>query len=180
MIIELNNEGSIERTKIRDNLANLIVEILNLDTNIQGNLNETKKMVEDLFLDTSSEIQNVKEEIIQKIETSVELINKNIDNLKNYIFDEFTQVRSQVKNALYLTLRKLDQIPGLTAKKLSGELKVSQKTVYSYLNKLQDKNLIHSEIKVSSGPGRSPKIFKLNLQKLIKIIKKRKKPNGEI
>ncbi|MFW9970921.1 MAG: MarR family transcriptional regulator [Candidatus Odinarchaeota archaeon] len=178
-IIELNNEGSIERAKIRDNIANLIVEILNLDTNIQGNINEAKKMVEDLFLDTSNEIQNVKDEIIQKIESSVELINKNIDNLKDYIFEEFIQVRSQVKNALYLTLRKLDQLPGITAKKIAAELKVSQKTIYSYLKKLQDKDLVNFEIKESNGPGRPPKIFKLNLQKLIKIIEKRKKPNGE-
>jgi len=181
-LIELNSEGSIERAKIRENIVNLIIQILNLDTNIQGNLDENKKMVEDLFLDTSSEIINAKEEIVKKIESSVELINKNIDNLKNYIFEEFKEINSRVKDALYLTLRKLDKLPDLTARKLSEELNVSRKTVYSYLKKLQDKNLIQSEIKNSSrpGPGRPPKIFKLNFKKILKIIDRRKNSNGKI
>ncbi|MFW9971719.1 MAG: HTH domain-containing protein [Candidatus Odinarchaeota archaeon] len=174
-IISLDSESSEDRVKIREVLANLIVQLLNLDSNIQDNLNETKSSVESAFIDTSNHIYNAKEEIVQKIESSVETINTNLDNLQKYISKEFKQTNNRIKNNLYLTLRKMDNMPEITARQLSEELNVSQKTIYSYLKKLQDKKLIISEIKKSKTPGRPGKVFKLNSKKIMKLLKKRNK-----
>jgi len=89
-IKEVNNEGPTENAKIRDNvaklsalIAQLIVQLLNLDTNIQGRIDEAKKLTETAFLDIVIEIQNTKKEIIEKIETSTASIHKRLDQIKN-------------------------------------------------------------------------------------------------
>lgn len=94
-IKEISNEGPTENAKIRDNvaklsalIAQLIVQLLNLDTNIQGRIDEVKKLAETAFLDTSAEIHKAKDEIIQKVESLGESINKKVDDLKESIFQE--------------------------------------------------------------------------------------------
>lgn len=183
LIIEANGRGAMERAEIRHSLVQLIFQLLRLDTNIHQDLIHIEKMIENLFFNTSSEINQsnentsikivkAKDEIIEVLGAKIEEVNEQFDTLKSFISSEFQQVKNQVKNSLYLTIRKLDHLPEITAKNLAAELNVSRKTVYSYLKKLQDKKLINSEVKKSPGPGRPGRIFRLNLSKLYKIIKK--------
>ncbi len=174
-LIELNTESSIERAKIRDvikdlltNNVQLITQILNLDTNIQGNIEDAKKVIERAFLDTTTIINEAKDEIIEK----VELVGQKVDSLKSFISEEFKDSRNQIRFNIYLILKKMEKVPEITAKKLAEELSVSKKTIYSYLKRLQDKNLILAEVKKRNRKGRPAKIFRLNLGKLYKIIKK--------
>ena len=171
-LILANGRGALERSEIRHSLVQVIFQLLRLDTNIHRDLVHTERMVENLFFDTSNEIVRAKDEIIEELGAKIEEVNEQFDTLKSFISSEFEQVKNRVKNSLYLTIRKLDKLPEITAKNLAAELNVSRKTVYSYLKKLQDKKLINSEVKKFPGPGRPGRIFKLNLSKLYKIIKK--------
>lgn len=164
---------------LKNNSDNLGQTILLLDEGIQ----ELKENYKDVIFENiepvvnglSSLHQNVidsKIEITKEIKNGVDEIKKDIknvsDNLKAIIESNFKHLRNQLKNNLYLTLRKIDTIPSLTAKNLSNELKLSQKTIYFYLKELQDKNLIVSEIKKNGHKGRPPKIFKSIIKKFNK------------
>ncbi|MHA1756680.1 MAG: HTH domain-containing protein [Promethearchaeota archaeon] len=156
---------------IKDLLANnvqLITQILNLDTNIQGNIEDAKKVIERAFLDTTTIINEAKDEIIEK----VELVGQKVDSLKSFISEEFKDSRNQIRSSIYLILKKMEKVPEITAKKLAEELSVSKKTIYSHLKRLQDKNLILARVQKRNRKGRPAKIFRLNLGKLYKIIKK--------
>ena len=171
-LILANNKGALERVEIRHSLVQLIYQLLRLDTNFHEDNRATKVLIEKAFFDTSNEINSAKEEIIEKLETIDNSIQEKFKDLQKYIESEFQNLHSRVKSNLYLTIRKMDHLPEITAKNLAAEMNVSRKTVYSYLKKLQDKKLITSEVKKNPGPGRPGRIFKLNLSKLYKIIKK--------
>ncbi|MBA7514008.1 hypothetical protein ES705_06026 [subsurface metagenome] len=171
-LILANSRGALERVEIRHSLVQLIYQLLRLDTNFHKDNRATKVLIENAFFDTSNEINSAKDEIIEKLETIDNSIQEKFKDLQKYIESEFQNLHSRVKSNLYLTIRKLDHLPEITAKNLAAELNVSRKTVYSYLKKLQDKKLITSQVKKTPGPGRPGKIFKLNLHRLYKILKK--------
>ena len=113
----------------------------------------------------------VKEELHNHIDHRATQTEQLIIDTSNTILERlttsFTTISKRVKDNLFLLLRKLDQIPGQTAKELSRELNVSYKTVYSYLKKLQEKNLISSYSEKKKGAsGRPSKRFKLFIKKL--------------
>jgi len=169
-LTEIKDDNSYERAQIRQGLVNLIAQILNLDTNIHNSITTSQNNIEDLVLQTSKDIRI---DLSNKIDNLDKNISTRFDNLEKLVYSEFRQVKFRVKNSLYWILQKLDHIPGLTAKEISKELKVSQKSVYSYLKQLQDKNLIISQsTKKAKKPGRPPAIFKLNLKTILKKLKK--------
>ena len=160
---------------IKSNSDNLGIFIQLFDEGLQELKEKYKDVIfeniEPLVDGLSSVNQNViksKSEITKEIKNGVKEIREDIkkvsDNLREIIDSNFKSLRAQFKNNLYLLLKKLDKLPGVTAKNLSNELKVSQRTIYSYLKKLQDKKLIISEIK-KSKIGRPPRIFKLRKRK---------------
>lgn len=165
-LILASGRGALERAEIRHSLVQLIYHLLRIDSNFHEDNRKTQRLIEGAFLDTSTEINNAKDVLVKKLETLDSSIQKKFDDLKIYVEKEFKTLNSRVKSSLYLTLRKLDNLPDITAKKLAIELNVSRKTVYSYLKKLQDKKLIISEVKKGSMSGRPPKIFKLNLDRV--------------
>lgn len=174
--VELRQDFKNLLKGVKNNSDNLGEAIILLDKGIQ----ELKKNYDDVIFENiepvivglSSVNQNViksKTEITKEIKNGVKEIRKDIkkvsDNLKEIIESNFKALRVRLKNNLYLLIRKLDTLPGVTAKELSNELKLSQKTIYLYLKKLQDKKLIISEIKKSTKKGRPPRIFKLKKRK---------------
>ncbi|MFX1236332.1 MAG: winged helix-turn-helix transcriptional regulator [Promethearchaeota archaeon] len=179
MVSQFYSNQSSENKILRESLIKLIVSLLNFDTDHKNDLENQSSFleskIEQVFLDTSSEIHNAKNETIKEIygarDEIVQTLNDRFDSMSDIINKEFKSVRFRIKNALYLILRKLNNCPGMTVKSISQDLKVSQKTVYSYLKKLQDKDYITSVKTSSSGRGRPPKLFKLNRKKLFKIKK---------
>lgn len=165
----IKNENDYEHSKVRQYLANLIASILNLDTNINNSITSSQTNIEDLVIQTSNDIRT---DLSNKIDVLDQNISNRFDNLEKLVYSEFKQVKFRVKNSLYWILQKLDLIPGLTAKEIANELKVSQKAVYSYLKQLQDRNFIYSQsTKKTKKPGRPPAIFKLNLKTILKKLK---------
>ena len=106
-------------------------------------------------------------QITTKIDDLDKSINQKFLTLNTFLESEFDNVKFRIKNALYLVLKKLEKVPGLTVTELQKGLNISRKTLYSYLKKLQDKNILLSQVKKSRGKGRPPKAFTLNIKKLL-------------
>lgn len=144
----------------KQNLAEVIVLI---DKEFQ----ELKPIIEDKLFDTTTEIINGLHSHIkhynQNIESKFEEINTNLDSLKLYLEEliskEFTILRGDFRNNLYLVIREIHQIPSATAQQISTKLNLSKSTVYSYLKQLQDKKIIHYNLVPRKRPGRPLKSF---------------------
>lgn len=173
LFIELSKKNSKENIELRKHLANTLVGVMNLQVIDHEDHEQILNQIEHFFLESSNkmddEFQGVHGAINGAKEEIVQTINDRFDSLKDLVSKEFENVKSRIKNSLYLILRKLDRVPGMTARELSEVLKVSLKTVYSYLKKLQENEIILSEKKKSSGRGRPARSFTLNLKKLLKM-----------
>jgi predicted ArsR family transcriptional regulator len=97
----------------------------------------------------------------KKITKLDESINQKFDDLKEFVSSEFKETRIQVKNNLYLVLRKLQELPGATVKELTEELNLPKSSVYYYFKKLQDKKMIELSRIKNGVVGRPSKVFKL-------------------
>jgi len=156
-LLETYSNQSLEHSRIRESLVNLIVQILNLDTNFQDSLTQVENSIQQVFLDTSATIHDAKDEIIQ-------IVNERFNSLKEFIEKEFENIRFKIKNALYLILRKIDKSPGVTIKKLQEELDIPRSTLVGYLKRLQDKEFVESETIRTGKRGRPPKTFKFKIK----------------
>ena len=176
LFIEAHKKNSKENIKLRKYLANIVVGIMNLQAIDHEDHEQILNEIQQVFLDTSNEMNNGFQEVHGAIygakDEIVQVFNDKFDTFKDLVFKEFKDVRFAIKNSLYLILRKIDRAPGLTAKELSKNMKVSQKTVYNYLKRLQENGIIISEKKNSSGRGRPSRSFTLNLKKLLKLKEK--------
>lgn len=174
-LVNIYSDGSKERIVIRDSLVKLIVHLLNLDTNIQGNIERTKGLIQQTFLDTSSEIHNAKDEIVNHINSQLDSFKTELTNIIN---QEFTTIRKGFSHNLYLVLRAIHNLPDLTSQEIFNEiqeeLSISRTTLYNYLQKLQDKGLINKRKMQLHKKGRPSHIFRIS-DKIINKFKKRGK-----
>jgi len=158
-IIDLYEKGSIERSQIRETLAKLIVNLLNLDTNIQGNINSTKKMLERATLDTFSTINQLQ----QKIETKIDAMKSELGTM---IKSEFSNLRKDYSNNLYLVLRAIKRLEKATTQEIISEVKssldVSESTIYKYLKTLQKHKLIDKIKSKFTKRGRPANLFTIS------------------
>lgn len=127
--------------------------------------------------------------ISAKLHQNEQLIRKTFNEIKelkdkNEILTEvFPDSRCHFKNNLYLLLRLISKVPGITTKnvikELKNELNLSSWTVYRYFNQLQEKKLVKSK-KKKYPPGAGRKIKSYYLTKKAKQILKLKgdKKNG--
>lgn len=120
---------------------------------LHEHIDHRSHLTEQLIIDTNNNV-------IDKIETVHKDLKQTTDDIKTLIESKFDSLGHTLKNNLYLVLRKLDSIPGATAKEISKSLNKSQKTVYSYLKKLQDKKLVSSKSIKKSSRGRPAQVYK--------------------
>ncbi len=160
-------------------VANTLTQLIEAQTDIKDTqLQKTEKEHEqtrDLVIDCTRDLhQNItdsKEDIITKLDDLDESFNTKFDNFQQYITSEFASTRSEVRNSLYLILRKLDKVPARTASELQEELNVSKRTVYNYLNKLRKHGLIQESKEKRKTKGRPATQFIINFKKLVKKLK---------
>jgi len=178
VFLETYSNQSLEHSKIRESLVNLIVQILNLDTNFQDNLTQIDNSIQQVFLDTSATIHDAKEEIIQTVNKT---INERFDSLEDYLQDEFESVKFRVKNSLYLILRKIDKLPGLTIDDLQEKMDLPRTTLLYHLNKLKEKGLLETENIKTGRRGRPPKLYKFTkkMKDILSELEKRGKKKSE-
>lgn len=179
-----NIKDIAELLKLKTDNEKIQTEILkNFNNALELGFDEIGVKIEDLYvadivpslklLETKVDENHDKiiDELKEHTDTLKNEIKESSDEIKELIESEFETIGQQVKNNLYLMLRKLNALPGQTAKELSKELGKSQKTIYSYLKKLQDKHLIISQSsKKTSSRGRHARCFKVIYQKLKEII----------
>ncbi len=184
----LNNSNNLGQTlltldeslkEVKDELKQDLLEFegdvvtgLNL---INSNVDNTRKkmvsIVDNTKNDVNSNVDNTRNHLSNKIDGLEKNIVSRFDSQDKFLAAEFKNIRFRIKNSLYLILRKLEKVPGMTAKKLHSELKVSKKTLYNYLKILQDKKLIVPVKKISNSRGRPPNVFRLNFKTIYKKIK---------
>lgn len=179
LFIEAYKKNSEENIKLRKFLADTVIGIMDLQTIVHDDNEQILNEIQQVFLDTSNDMNNGFEGVHGAINGAkdeiVQVFNDKFDTFKDLVFKEFKDVRFAIKHSLYLILRKIDRVPGLTAKELSKSMKVSQKTVYNYLKRLQENGIIISEKKKTSGRGRPSRSFTLNLKKILKLKEKLKR-----
>jgi len=177
-LLETYSNQSLEHSRIRESLVNLIVQILNLDTNLQGNLTQIDNSIQQVFLDTSATIHDAKDEIIKTVNKT---INERFDSLEDYLQEEFESVKFRVKNSLYLILRKIDKLPGLTMDDLQEKMRLPRTTLLYHLNKLKDKGLLETENIKTGRRGRPPKLYKFTkkMKEILSELEKRGKKKSE-
>jgi DNA-binding MarR family transcriptional regulator len=174
-ILELDVKGDLNFIEIKKHFRQVLQGVLNNSKNIEEFLLSTNKEIENLEQNLNNSIYDNIEPVItgqQIISQKVDAVNKKItkldesinqkfDDLKEFVSSEFKETRIQVKNNLYLVLRKLQELPGATVKELTEELNLPKSSVYYYFKKLQDKKMIELSRIKNGVVGRPSKVFKL-------------------
>jgi hypothetical protein len=135
--------------------------IIDLIKTLEREFPELKNNIEQIVYDNIEPIVSGQQALVQKIDNLNTSIKKEFDTLKEFVSSEFKETRIQVRNNLYLVLRKMQELPGATVKELTKELNLPKSSVYYYFKKLQDKKLIEL-LGIKNGVvGRPSKVFKL-------------------
>lgn len=168
----------IDVLKASRNNANNISELIEL---LEQEIPELKVNFKEVIFENIEPViagQRVISEKIEdtknKIDDLKNIVSEKFESLQEYLSKEFQDVKIKNKNAFYLIVRKLHQIPGLTVSEILDELNVSKTTVYSYFKKLQERELIDFIISKKLVPGRPSRVYNLT-KKAKKILNKIKK-----
>jgi hypothetical protein len=131
-------------------------------------LEQSTKADTDLLLHGQTEIN-------KNIEALGKTLGQQLDTLKEFMRSQFSSLRSDFRNNLYLVLRAIHQLPGATIEDLfsflESELDVSKRTLYNYMKELQDRDLISSRKEKSTKKGRPARRFNLS-EKVRTIMRK--------
>lgn len=145
-----------------------------LDRDIQ----ELKPYIDDVSYENAKEILNGVESFIQthkrenaqsfrniseKIETLDFEIKKGFDTMKHFLEDiikkEFSDFNTQLQNNLYLIVRKLHELPKITVNELLKEVDIPRSSLYNYLSKLRESNLVEMDKQNDGTPGRPKGVY---------------------
>jgi len=145
----------------------LEVELLPALSSISVSQTEIKNKIDD----TATKVL----EKIESVGTKVEELNS---EFKNLIRDSFKTHRKETRNNLELVLYAINKLPDMTASetvnKLQENTNLSRSTLYRYLKRLRDKNLVEAvPLKLTPGPGRPSRLYRLS-HKVKNYIKKKK------
>ncbi|MFX1481203.1 MAG: MarR family transcriptional regulator [Promethearchaeota archaeon] len=157
---------------IRDHSTDLEGAIILLDKGIHHIKESVQEYLGDFELDIASSIQTLtkKHELThQKIETLDTKLSTKLDKLDAYLQKEFKSLSSKIETVL----DQIDLLPGITISELEKNTNIPRTSLLYYLNKLQKKGLIQSQIIRSGQRGRPPKQFTFT-EKLKKLFKTKK------
>ncbi len=147
IIEEIENKGYYISDKfLRDYANNRIMELLK-------DLFRKQERHISFFKNAKEEFKLIKSEL-NEIDEKLQVI-ENKKNLKSII-------ESEEKSNLKLIIKRLQQLPSITAKELTKELNMSRSTIYNYLNELQTQNLIEFDFLKTKTRGRPVKKYKLS------------------
>ena len=180
-LFNLDIKTDIQHVEVKTHFRDLLKASLNNSNNIseliallEQEIPELKINFKEVIFENIEPLFAGQRLITEKIDDLSGVISEKFESLQEYLSKEFNDVKIKNKNALYLIVRKLHQIPNLTVSEMLSELNVSKTTVYSYFKKLQERELIDFMTLKNSKPGRPPKFYNLT-KKTKKILNKIKK-----
>jgi hypothetical protein len=103
--------------------------IIDLIKTLEREFPELKNNIEQIVYDNIEPIVSGQQALVQKIDNLNTSIKKEFDTLKEFVSSEFKETRIQVRNNLYLVLRKMQELPGATVKELTKELNLPKSSV---------------------------------------------------
>jgi len=161
---------------LADFITSFDTELLKLKEEYKDAFGEFEEDVVTGLNTIQKDVLAAKSEVIEEIKNGVEVLKNDIktssDDLATLIKEEFQTLGEDIQNRMYRLLKVVKIVPKITAKELSTQLNISQKTVYKYLKKLQEKKLVSSTKRSLKGRGRPSLVFSLPVHYLFKSTKK--------
>jgi len=173
LVISKNILGNLDRfNQNQQIIGNSLGDVVKLTNNQTDLFDQQITQVEDNILKNTKQDTDL---ILASLSSMKEELKEEFDNLRKAVIDQIDSSHTEFKHNLYLVLRAIKQIPGLTSKELidllKKELNVSQTTIYKYFNRLQKEGFIESEKYHDHRKGRPSRIFSIS-HKIKNLIKK--------
>lgn len=157
------NKGFMKTTDSLINLSNdmkgiasgvsTLAEIqIDVKDEIHEKIDRRHNQAEQLIIETSNQVIDRLEQKIDSLES----------NLKKTLKTEFEKFSKKFRNNLRFIIKKLYEIPGLTAKSITDVMDRSKSSVYRYLKELQDHDIIDSYELKTKKKGRNIQFFRLS------------------